>query len=442
MPRKTAILAGLFLVSLLLRLLWVLQILPDRQRVMGGDGEDYYELAMNVARGRGMVARPLTTGADTDSGARLVATARRPPLYPLFAAAVMSLGVPFLGGRAYEHYETVVVFQAVLDACTTLLVFALAREWAGGWRAGLAAAAAYALNFYVIQFVSEFMTEALFFFLQTLGLLLLAWTVRAESPCATRAALAGAVLGLATLARPVPLLFAPLAAAWLFLSLRGWAGARRATLAAVLFLLAFALTLLPWSARNRAVLGKWVPVSTIGGQTLYYSSHETSGGRWTPLPLPPEAQNLSEVELEAYYYRKTWEFMSAHPAAALRNAVFKFFQFYYVFYPEYDFFFGITFFLAVPGAWLYFRGDGRNWLPLGLIVYSTLLGMVFLGIPRYRAPLLPCFLVYAGYYAGSFLWPEIEKPDGRHLLYAAAVLAANGLLVVFAEPVRALLKSL
>jgi len=428
-------LVAIFLVAFFLRAAWVAHTMDDVEAVMDGDGADYLDIATNLADGFG-VAVTEPSPVTGELAPRI--TARRPPLFPLAASVLIRL---FPRDPESGHvYLIVLLAQALLDALTVLLVYVLAREF-GGARCGLVAAAGYALNFYVIQQTGQFMTETLFIFLQTAALVALCVGLRLESRAALAWGAGGLLLGLATLTRPVILFFPLWVVAWLLVQKRHeW---RRWAIPAAAFLVVFALTLVPWSVRNGIRMGKPVIVSTVGGQTFYHSNHAQSDGKWFPLPVPEEASQLSEAERDGYYYRQGLSFVLSEPGTTVKNVAKKLLRLYYVFHPEYDFYFVITLLLALPGLWLYWRRGGDNWIPVLLVVYTTALCLVFWGTPRFRLPLLPCFLVFAGYWVAARIWTEEGgRPDRRYLAYAAAVVAANLLLAWWAQPVRALVKSL
>ena len=340
----------IFVVALVLRGAWVAHVRGNSEAVMDGDGRDYLDIATNVCLGHGVAQ---TVSGEGSEAPIPVLTARRPPLYPLFAAGLFRLAGAELSSG--QPYLSVLVAQAVLDALTVLLVYLLGREFAGP-KGGLVGATGYALNFYVIQYTGQFMAETLFTFLLTAALVALCASPLQKPPTRWRWALGGGLLGLATLTRPIVLLFPLLASAWLLFRFRAdW---RKAALPSALAIGAFVVALLPWSIRNQIQLEKLILVSTVGGQTFHHSNHSGSNGQWVPLPVPAEAQRLSEGELDSYYYRKGLRFIAKHRLLSLKNGIKKVLRLYYVFYPEYDLFFGITFFLAIPGLWLYWKEGG------------------------------------------------------------------------------------
>lgn len=429
---------AVFVVALVLRLLWLAYALPGPNKVLDPDSPFYLMLAENIMMGNGVgIHRP-----DPDRPDEIVfqPTAKRTPGYPLFCGVVMSCVSAVTGWPFILGYVGVLFVQALLDSITAVLVFLLARQLAG-WPAGLVAGLGHAVNYYVIQSTGQIMTEALFTFVQVAALLVLFSIRKDESPSLRKMAGVGALLGLGALIRPLILLFPALIAGWLLVCQgRAW---RRHVLPVLVMLAVFGAVLLPWAARNRVVLGKWIPGSTIGGYTFFYSSHAESKGNWAPFPTPDEAKGLSEVELDEFFYRKGWEFVSKHPGTGIVNAVRKALRLYYVFYPQYDYFFGVIFLLAIPGAWFYYRSGGRNWWPPLLVLYTTLICAVYLGHPRYRIPILPCFLVYMGYYVETHLWkPAREQTRRPHAIYCFVVLALNLVLAFSSETFRTLIKSI
>lgn len=426
----------------------------DRQFMMDGDGEDYYDIATNLYSGFGFSQ---TVFPEDGSRAFTELTARRPPLYPLFACATFYLGEYVgWGGVVFPT----IILQIFMDSLTAVLAFLIANELAG-WRAGLIAGLLYGLNLQLAKFPAQFMSETLFTLLQTGGILMLLSGMAGSLTSAARSADggtpksrvwnlflfagAGLLLGLATLTRPIILLFPCVASAWLVLrSGKEW----KRTLPSVGVMLgAFALCLLPWMIRNKSVLEKFVVVSTVGGQTFFHSNHSTSDGAWVPLELPQEARVLTEPERDAYYYRKGFEFILGHPLTSLKNSIKKVLRLYYAFYPEYDWYYGISICLILPGLFVWIRscrtqGAGCPWkgavtsplfLPLLLVIYTTILCAIFWGQPRFRAPLMPCLLCFAGYYLAQT--PALKNKK-RHLVYTGTAVVVNLLITLLAEPIR------
>jgi hypothetical protein len=175
-----------------------------------------------------------------------------PPLYPYFLALPLWL----TGSLQAAKWLQVAV--------SVLLVPAVGRVGmsAFGARVGLLAAALAAFYPELVWFAAHFWVETLF--------LTLAWwgferLLAADAGARTGPALAaGALWGLAVLARETLLYFVPLAALWLCWRRPAGGGRRAAAL-----VLACALVVAPWTWRNWIAFRAFVPVSTAGGLNLF-----------------------------------------------------------------------------------------------------------------------------------------------------------------------------
>jgi hypothetical protein len=92
---------------------------------------------------------------------------------------------------------------------------------------------------------------------------------------------------------------------------------------------ALALTivvLLPWAARNRYVLGRWIWTSTNGGMTSYDGFSPDADGTSEQdriIRSMPQIKSMDEVERDSYLKNKAQEFIRENPVAALKLAVVK-----------------------------------------------------------------------------------------------------------------------
>ncbi len=202
-------------------------------------------------------ARALAAGESGPAGAFYQA-----PLYPW----LLSIYFRIVG----ENFSGLYLLQQVLSVATAGGVALLARRSAGD-RAGWFAAVLFLLYPPTTFFSSRPLGEPLALLL-LVGALLLQPLTREGSPW--RSGLAGAVAGLATLARP-NLLLVPLAwGALLFVGRRpargGWV------------LLGLVLVLTPVAVRNRLASGHWVPVTSNAGMTAYHGNGPDAWGIFTP----------------------------------------------------------------------------------------------------------------------------------------------------------------
>lgn len=177
----------------------------------------------------------------------------RPPLYPAFEALFLWSGLGTLGIR---------LAQAILSTVSVLLVYRLTyRE--GGIRAARFAAVLVAFNPVLIAFSHRLWSETLFIFLLLLAIDLLARPI--ASGGWGRWFLAGALLGLGALTRPMLVTFLPFLLAWGFLQIRR----DRLRLVPGLFrlavlLLATCMVILPWTLRNLRTSGDFVLIDSNG----------------------------------------------------------------------------------------------------------------------------------------------------------------------------------
>ena len=244
---------------------------------VGADVDLYRGLAANLLAGVGYVS--------PETG---VATAFRPPLVPLIYAT--------LGNADWA----ILLFQILAGAATAGLTVRLARSLGLAWPAAGIAGAIVACDPILLRYTPRPMTEV------TAALLTAGLLCRLCKASQTRASrdrqeaqrrglkgsvaalpdgrgsrggfaplLTGALFGLCALCRPTVWAFGGLLAlAWVWDRLRGRAGwlHGRGTLAAGLA--GAALIVGPWAARNAAVFGRPILMTTHGGYTLHLANNE------------------------------------------------------------------------------------------------------------------------------------------------------------------------
>jgi hypothetical protein len=176
---------------------------------------------------------------------------RQVPAYPVFLL-LLSSGLP--AGLTFLR-----VAQAVVAAFGTLLVFRLADRMFG-YRAAIAAGLVYALDPLLVISSGLLYPEAVAALI--LPSVVLAALDGSERDALARSALAGGLLGILALLRPVALVLVPFAAGWTALTVAAPPVRRMAHLGALG--LAFLLVLTPWTIRNIRVHGGFVPVATAG----------------------------------------------------------------------------------------------------------------------------------------------------------------------------------
>lgn len=237
-------------------------------------------------------------------------TAYRPPGYPLFVAALRTLGLRTVGFR---------VAGVVLLVVALLLLHALARRVAGPLAASLAVlvAGAYPL----------FLHTAALLYPQTLGMMLLLagllCTVRARRGPPGAAAVrsgagAGVAFGLLVVTIPNFLVGVPIAAIWLWR-----ARPRRSLVPIVLLVVCSIVPLTIWNVRNLRAFDTVVPIATNSGLNLLYgNSPDTNPGSGTDVDISAvraeaEARGIEdEVARDRFYREQAVEWIRANPIDA------------------------------------------------------------------------------------------------------------------------------
>jgi 4-amino-4-deoxy-L-arabinose transferase-like glycosyltransferase len=221
-------------------------LVADRHpsRFLSPDALEYDRLARHF----------LDAYAHARSGSLFDLSLLRTPGYPAFVAAVYAVS-----GRVVAH---VIVVEVVLGVATVVMTYFLAERLVGRPAATLAAFVL-AVDPVSIAMGSNLTTEVLFAFLWVVAALLWARGLQGGSPW--WAGSAGLVLGLSALVRPIaaylPALLVPLT----LVTARASAGRR--ALASCALLVAFAVPVGLWIARNATETGV-ATISTIESVNL------------------------------------------------------------------------------------------------------------------------------------------------------------------------------
>ncbi|HZE06282.1 MAG TPA: hypothetical protein VE127_13715, partial [Solirubrobacteraceae bacterium] len=268
------------------------------------DAAAYAKIAANLERGEGFTVGPTATQPASNYS----------PGLPLFVA-----GVYELSGGVHERAARLVL--ALAGTLSILFAYLIARRLRRSMHgphagasvpsdtvSGLVAAGAVAIYPALLEYQGMLMGEPLAATLLSGAVLAMLWA--ADTPGrSARWLLPGALLGLLTLVRPEYLAVTALVAvAVVFLPAirrkarpqRGDDAGSRAAVAApptmsreirplgvgwrgwvlpaALLLVGAGIVVLPWTVRNAVALGRFVPVSTGGGQVLFAGTYLPSGG--------------------------------------------------------------------------------------------------------------------------------------------------------------------
>ncbi len=249
--RSSHLLWAVLIAALLVRVAVILVAFQSAE-TFSGDGPFYLSAARHLDR-LWLPANPRR--AITSIG----------PFYPLFISPFVHL-IP----KSAEVAQLVAIrlAQAGVDTLTVLFVYLLARRLFGE-RVGRIALIAQAFDPRCLFTTGTIATETLFIALFTGSLLAYLWAdegVRME-----RYVLSGALLGLAVLTRPIPLLFPAILLIHILLKRRERRGALRGWAALVV---AMALVVTPWMVRTAIVSGKLIPVSDTAFVHFWRASRE------------------------------------------------------------------------------------------------------------------------------------------------------------------------
>lgn len=383
-------LATVFITALLVRLTFLAWWQGDP---LVPDSSEYLSLARNLAAGRGFSADGIHPGIY------------RAPLYPAFIAAVYAL----FG----ENLRIVQGLQCLLDSMAAVWIFLLGLLLANP-RVALFSGMAYAVHPIFVSYAFFMQSEALFFHLWFLFLLICALALERAKIGLFLAS--GALLGLVVLCRPAPLYFPAFLLPVALLRSVSW---RRALLCWIVLILGFMAVLSPWTIRNQMRFHRLIPVMTGGGVAWWIGSLTHYPGMPDLLAVDPSG-DFKSPEGDAAFMReakKNWKERLVPLSAHLPYRLLKFWV------TSHSAVFGIdqpnalywrqgsvllltakVFLLALQlivlgagfwGLWV-LRSEWKSWVLVALpILYFSFHILNDWGPRRYHLPALPSFFILA-----------------------------------------------
>jgi 4-amino-4-deoxy-L-arabinose transferase-like glycosyltransferase len=393
------------------------------------------------------------------------------PLYAYFLGAIFAV---------FGHeYGAVAAVQSLLGATIPPLAYLSARRWFGGtpaaWAGGMAT-----VYLPSIFFGGLLMKPALSMFLVTVALWLLSGALDGAGGRASWPA-AGAVLGLACLARGNIIIMLPVLVAWILLrgdpaerpfsALRGperW-------IETGTFAMAIALVLALPLAHNYAVGGEWILSTANAGANFYIGNNpDNRSGEYQQLPFiranpkfeqgdfETEAERragreLSDREISRFWFAESWSWIRSDPGAWAGLMWRKLRSFWGAFeIPDsLDYYlyretapvlrlpipgYGLLAPLGLLGALLSLRRRGWPRLLLLFTAAYSLSVVVFFVFSRFRMPLVPALFIFAGF-AVTDLYRRWSVAARLRSGFGPAITATTLLLVLFVfvnVPVRAM----
>ncbi len=394
--RSMFVLITLFLFSFLLRALFVLTTpLPEFE-----DASTYSWPAWNLIHGNGY---------SQDKEPPYLPTARRGPTYPLFLA-----GIYLLFGR---DYLVVRLAQAFIGAVTCILVYMMAKR-VFDQKIAITSAILTAILPSLISYTNHIVTEVLFtFLLVLLGYIL----IRAfASHRISMYAIAGIILGVTVLCRPY-MLFFPLMIFAVLVYL--YQPRKKALKYFSVFLIAYMITIAPWTVRNYLVFQRLVPITTGSGMILYARSSSEHFQEFKKQVKESEDPTGfgRDVKHDQEFMEKGIKKIFQDPVFLMKGSFFRFFHLWqprswsdtvhmnhsfnqYFSEGSYSKLAVKIFLLLLDGAiiGLGFLGmiiTFRNWkkyaIPLIFIVYTSAFYSLLHAITRYRIASMPYMIMFA-----------------------------------------------
>jgi 4-amino-4-deoxy-L-arabinose transferase-like glycosyltransferase len=224
------------------------------------DAQAYADIAIELERGNGFALGP---------GATQPASNYSPGL-PLFVGGIYAV----TGG---VHERTARLALALIGTLAVLFAYLIGRRLSGPV-AGLIAAATVAIYPALLEYQGMLMSEPLAATLLSGAVLAMLWAAGMDGPRPAGGWLfPGLLLGALALVRPEYLAISFPVAVVIF-ARRGRDDWRAGLAQALIMLVGLAIVVVPWTVRNEVALGRFVPISTGGGQVLFAGSYMPSGG--------------------------------------------------------------------------------------------------------------------------------------------------------------------
>lgn len=388
--------------ALIFRLIWV--SFSDWQPTPDDDAFRYDFAARSLAEGNGYVH---LNGEPT---------AFWPPGYPLLLAAAYKVFGASVGVAQ--------LLNVILGTATVGLVYLIGRR-ALGAQPALVGASIVAAFPSLVFFTAVTLSEITFTFLVLLAVYLLLLEARPEQGGSRDLRLllgAGLVIGFASLVRGqallLPIVLVPF---WL----RSGIGTSNIADKLVALALGIGLIVAPWTIRNVVEMESPVLISTNAGVDFWIGHHEGAQGgleRADELVFShPELDSAQrEVRVNAEGFRDGLTYAVTHP---IEELVLPFRKLFFLYYNDEEglkwneahggqpflgdqlreglltlsnvYYFAVLGFLllGVP-LWFSLRDPGRLLL-ISLIVYWTVIHLVFFGDPRFHAPIMPLVALLA-----------------------------------------------
>lgn len=195
--------------------------------------------------------------------------------------------------------------------------------------------------------------------------------------------------------------------------------------------LAMAMVLVPWAVRNTMVFGEFVLISTNGGATLLTGNNPTASGGYEendPLVAQRNFSVQDQVESDRHARKLATDWIRANPMRFVELIPLKIWHLWarngeaewayqagYQYYEQYrnafrtvrwinQIFYALLLVGSFAAAFLLMKHRDKvawPWALIGycLMIYLTLISIVFSGQPRFHFPVMPWVIMYAAWAA-------------------------------------------
>jgi len=389
---------AIFLFSFLIRIFYVVSLKP---RNISPDGHSWNLIACNIANGN-------------DYGGSW-----RAPIYSYFLAGIYFLcGDHPPEGLSKKGIFFARILQAIISSFTVVLIFFIGAKIFNE-TSGLISAFLMSFYPYLIFYAGDILAETIYTFFIALSIYFLLNFL--EKDCLKNRALSGISLGLTFLVKGSFLLFYVFVFLWILIKKKNFFKTMKISISIFLFT---GLTILPWAVRNSLFYKSFMIMPPGGGLVLWQSNNplaiklETTGSidtekdRWdTPFEYWPherekEIKKLGILEAEKQFKREALAFILINPKDFLRHMKLRFFHFWLL-WPRIGsrrnkLIAKCTSAWILPLGWLgiilslkkYWR---ETILLIFLIATFNFTHMIFFCNIRYRVPIDPYLIIFAGY---------------------------------------------
>lgn len=328
------------------------------------------------------------------------------PGYPVFMAAIYSIA----GAKNPRNIQTA---QIILGALTLLLMYKLIVRGFGK-NIALSTTIISAVDPFLVYFSAEILSETLFIFLLISSLLLLDISFNKNNLSVAFAT--GIIIGLGNLTRAIFLGYVLMltfiyTALLIPVSLRN--DSIKKIIITIVIITGIFASMLPWIIRNYKASGKFILVSIQKGWTMYEGLNPDFDNpdaiKTWQAKMAEESNVMDTAKMDAmakdeYFLNKSKESILSDPFGFSKLAIRKFLKFWRIYpYHPYSFkekmvsllFFAPLLIMAVAG-FVITLNKWRILLPFYvLILYFSLMAMVFWTQIRYRVPLHPILALFA-----------------------------------------------